>query len=156
MTILRYKFPHLEAELALADPRLLVLVLYAAGMSVNRGWAVSHLTVTSVRRQHLQGSPLSVHEVLPCRGCDVRALGVLTEAEALALEANVNLEFDYSPLPTGTEQLKACWYETQDRALERGRDPNLPAIVSHLHFQVPEWRGVGRPMVNLYPSTVIA
>lgn len=151
MNLLAFKHRHLQAELLAADPRLYTLTLFAAALVVNEGWT-SHLTVTSVKRLHVEGTPWSPHETSPCRADDVRTLGILTNTQAEWLEAEINRAFDYHPLPPETEPHRCAWYETQSKALAKGRDPNLPRVVSHLHLQVPPWRsGVGvYPCASLF------
>jgi hypothetical protein len=80
---------------------------------------------------------------------------VLTDSQAQWLENEINRAFDYDPLPAETEPHHVAWFETQEKALARGRDPKLPPVVPHLHIQVPEWPAIGTPRASLYPPNVI-
>jgi len=144
--IILYKADALRAELSCADPRLQVLVHFAAALVVNRGWA-PYVVVTSVKRAHVSGTPWSVHEVDPCRGCDLRTRGMFNEETAQQIEDRINAVFLYSSVPG----LHAAWYETQAKALARGRDPKPRPIVPHLHLQVPSWGAAPPPVVSLSP-----
>ncbi len=147
-SIIVYKAGTLRAELASADPRLQVLVHFAAALIVNRGWA-PYVVVTSVKRTHVAGTPWSVHEVDPCRGCDLRTRGLFHDETAQEIEDRIDAVFGYSPDAELND--RAAWYETQAKALARGRDPSRPRITPHLHLQVPPWpAGSSMPTVTLY------
>lgn len=153
--LLRYRAPDLPAQLAAADPRLRTVLLYAAAYAMDQ-FGLLTVTVTSVKRIHVAGTPWSVHEVDPCRGVDVHTLGAVSDAEAEQWQDAVNAAFYYDPALAVKYGHHAAWYETQPKALERGRDPKLPAIVAHLHLQVPPWNAPGVPTAALYPSLPIA
>ena len=146
--LLREKAPGLIAQLMLADPRLRVLVYYAAGLSIVRFGVVPVLTQVNRDRAgtialHGPNTGISVHEVHPCRGADLRTRGLLDDVQAQAWEDELDRTVAY--VPEGTEPMHTCaTFETQSKALALGRDPSLPPVVPHLHLQVP---GV----IALYP-----
>lgn len=149
--ILQEKSPGLIAQLESSDPRLQVLVYYAAALSIARFCMVAVLT--QVRRDragtialHGPGAAVSVHEVDPCRGADLRTRGVLTDPQAQAweneLDRTVEYVFDLDP-----GRHTCATFETQSKALALGRDPALPPVVPHLHLQVPPWMATPASLV---------
>lgn len=157
---LREKSPGLLAQLEAADPRLQVLVYYAAALSLSRFGVVP--VVTQVKRErsaqlalHGAGAALSVHEVDPCRGADLRTRGLLTDEQAQAWEDELDRTVEYDPpLPEGVSgrRFTCATFETQAKAIAAGRDPNLPPVVPHLHVQVPAWPAIAPapPKVRLW------
>jgi len=138
--ILTEKSPGLLVELEEADPRLRVLVYYAAALSIARFGIVPVLTrVRGTRAEtiarHGADARVSVHEVDPCRGADLRTRGLLTDVQAQTWEDELDRTMVYAPesFPSHT----CATFETQAKALALGRDPALPPVVSHLHLQVP-------------------
>ena len=154
-TILREKEPGLLDELAAADPRLRVLALYAAAVSMDLFRVLAVVTRVNGNRDqtisfHGAAAGVSVHEVRPTRGADLRTRGLLDDKQAQEWEYAINARIEYSP-PNGRRRFSAALYETQEKMLARGRDPNLPPVVPHLHLQVPPWTSkVSGPMVRLW------
>ncbi len=150
--LLREKSPGLLAQLAAADPRLQVLVYYAAALSLQRFGVVA--VVTQVKRDRagtvaLHGpiAAVSVHEVNPCRGADLRTRGLLTDEQAQAWEDELDQTVEYQ---SAMHRFTCATFETQAKALAQGRDPELPPVVPHLHVQVPPWIGQSPPAVRLW------
>lgn len=156
MSILTGKNPAVLDELAAADPRLQVVVYYAAAVALDR-WGITPVItrVNGSRAQsiafHGAAAPLSPHEVRPCRATDLRTRGMVTDEQAQEWEDLVNRRFEYSP-PGAAVRHPAALFETQEKMVAKGRDPKLPAVVPHLHLQVPPWtsRGSASPMVRLW------
>ncbi len=155
--LLREKSPGLLTQLAAADPRLQVLVYYAAALSLARFGVVAVLTRVEGSRsetiaRHGPGAALSVHEVRPCRGCDLRTRGLLTDEQAQAWEDELDRTIEYVPRAIGhSGRIHTCaTFETQAKMLARGRDPSLPPVVPHLHLQVPPWTDKPAPIVRLW------
>jgi len=155
--ILTEKSPGLLVELEEADPRLRVLVYYAAALSIARFGIVPVLTrVRGTRAEtiarHGADARVSVHEVDPCRGADLRTRGLLTDMQAQTWEDELDQTIQYElPYRIGRD-FTCATFETQAKALARGRDPALPPVVSHLHLQVPPWESATVPTVRLWDA----
>ncbi len=152
--ILIEKSPGLLEQLERADPRLQVLVYYAAALSLVRFGVMA--VVTQVKRDragtvalHGAGAAVSVHEVDPCRGTDLRTRGLLTDAQAQSWEDELDRTMQYQ-LPGGFRHFTCATFETQAKALAAGRDPRFPPVVPHLHVQVPQWTAGSPPVVRLW------
>lgn len=157
--VIKEKNPGLLLELAAADPRLRVIVLYAAALSIDLFGVVSVLTrVNGTRTQTIQfhgtGAGPSPHEVRPTRASDLRTRGLLDDKQAQEWEDAINARIEYSAIGAKSRHFAAL-YETQEKMLQRGRDPKLPPLVSHLHIQVPPWTSkASGPMVRLWTMGV--
>jgi len=153
--ILSAKAPILLVELSAADPRLVVLVLYAAAVSLKIFGVVAVLTrVNRSREQSIQlhgaGAQVSPHEIRPTRAADLRTRGLLDDAQAQAWEDEINTYVEYSA-PGSRRRYNPALYETQEKMLQHGRDPKLPPVVPHLHLQVPPWTSkASGPIVRLW------
>jgi hypothetical protein len=154
--LLTGKNPAVLDELQAADARLLVVVYFAAAIAIDR-WDITPVItrVNGSRAQSIEfhgaAAPLSPHEVRPCRAADLRTRGMLTDEQAQEWEELVNKRIEYSPAGAAVRHPVAL-FETQAKMLAKGRDPALPAVVPHLHLQVPPWtsRGSVSPMVRLW------
>ena len=160
-TLLLEKRPGLLDELELADPRLRVVVYYAAAVCVRAFGVVPVLTrVNGTRLETVKfhgedprgGRPkLSPHEVRPCRAADLRTRGLLSDEQAQAWEDELDARLEYTAPGAKFGRHTVAYYETQAKELERGRNPQLPPVVPHLHLQVPPWASkVSGPMVRLW------
>lgn len=155
MSIVTGKNPAVLDELAAADPRLLVVVYFAAAIALERYGIIPVITrVNGSRSQSIEfhgaDAPLSPHEVRPCRAADLRTRGMITDEQAQEWEELVNRRIEYSPAGAAVRHPVAL-FETQQKMLAKGRDPKLPAVVPHLHLQVPPWTSRGSaPMVRLW------
>jgi hypothetical protein len=149
------KNPAVLGELAAADPRLQVVVYYAAALAFERYGIVPVVTrVNGTRAQtiefHGSGAPLSPHEVRPTRATDLRTRGMLTDVQAQEWEDLINKRIEYNPAGAAVRHPVAL-FETQEKMLAKGRDPALPPLIPHLHLQVPPWTSKGSaPMVRLW------
>lgn len=140
LVLLREKTPGLLAELEAADPRLRVLVIYAAGLCIHRFGVFPvlvqvHRSRAAEQSLHGANAPISVHEVTPTRGSDLRTRGLLSDPQAQAWEDELRATVQYDPRNPPSHH--CATFETQSKALATGRDPALPPIVPHLHLQVP-------------------
>ena len=159
--ILLEKRPGLMAELELADPRLRVVVFYAATVCIRKFGVVPVLTrVNGTRLETVKfhgedprgGRPkLSPHEVRPCRAADLRTRGLVSDEEAQAWEDELDQRLEYMPPGAKFNRHTVAYYETQEKELALGRNPQLPPVVPHLHLQVPPWASkASGPMVRLW------